>query len=180
MHVLHSVLLCPAASYNISSSLIYNKPQHTTPHHTRFLMAVSRHGINRGESGPMLRASFEETVEVFMNAAVFSQYDVLNGVTENVMLGQLGKLGTGMVDLLVDTSKLINAVDFSEIDQDRDVDQDSRTRNMFESHTPFATPYMATSPGYHLDGMSGQTPIAGSFTPTGGQSPYMNPMYSPG
>ena len=143
-------------------------------------MAVSRHGINRGESGPMLRASFEETVEVFMNAAVFSQYDVLNGVTENVMLGQLGKLGTGMVDLLVDTSKLVNAMDFSELDQDRDLDQDSRSRSLFESHTPFATPYMATSPGYLLDGMSGQTPIAGSFTPIGGQSPYMNPVYSPG
>ena len=145
-----------------------------------FLMAVSRHGINRGESGPMLRASFEETVEVFMNAAVFSQYDVLNGVTENVMLGQLGKLGTGMVDLLVDPSKLINAMDFSELDQERDADVDSRSRSLFESHTPFATPYMASSPGYLLDGMSGQTPIAGSFTPTGGQSPYVTNVYSPG
>ena len=143
-------------------------------------MAVSRHGINRGESGPMLRASFEETVEVFMNAAVFSQYDVLNGVTENVMLGQLGKLGTGMVDLLVDASKLENAIDFSELDQDKELDLDSRSRNLFESQTPFATPYMSASPGYLLDGMSGQTPIAGSFTPTGGQSPYMNPVYSPG
>jgi len=28
------------------------------------LVAVSRHGINRGEQGPLLRASFEETMEV--------------------------------------------------------------------------------------------------------------------
>ena len=79
----------------------------------------------------MLRASFEETVEVkycsimqlsyavvivhpclymymceqyhqvFMNAAAFSQLDKLNGVTENVMLGQLGRFGSGFVDLLL-------------------------------------------------------------------------------
>ena len=146
-----------------------------------FLMAVSRHGINRGESGPMLRASFEETVEVFMNAAVFSQYDVLNGVTENVMLGQLGKLGTGMVDLLVDASKLVNAMDFNELDE-RELDQDPRARSLFESSTPFATPYMSASPGgYLLEGMSSvQTPFSGSFTPQGGQSPYMTAAYSAG
>lgn len=28
------------------------------------LTAVSRHGINKGEQGPLLRASFEETVDV--------------------------------------------------------------------------------------------------------------------
>ena len=112
----------------------------------------------------MLRASFEETVEVFMNAAVFSQYDVLNGVTENVMLGQLGKLGTGMVDLLVDASKLVNTVDFNDVNEERDTDIDPRSRNLFESQTPFSTPYMSASPGYFLDGMSGQTPIAGKCT----------------
>ena len=36
-----------------------------------------------------------------MNAAAFSQLDKLNGVTENVMLGQLGRFGSGFVDLLL-------------------------------------------------------------------------------
>lgn len=36
-----------------------------------------------------------------MNAAAFSQLDTLNGVTENVMLGQLGRFGSGFVDLLL-------------------------------------------------------------------------------
>lgn len=76
-----------------------------------YLMAVSRHGINKGETGPLLRASFEETVEVFMNSAAFSHYDMLTGVTENIMLGQLGRLGTGMVDLLLDYDKLALSID---------------------------------------------------------------------
>ncbi len=56
------------------------------------LMAVSRHGINRGESGPLLRASFEETFEILMQAAMFAQSDMLQGVTENILLGHLAKV----------------------------------------------------------------------------------------
>jgi len=77
-----------------------------------YLMAVSRHGINKSDVGPLLRASFEETVEIFMGAAMYSQYDYLDGVTQNVMLGQLAKVGTGTMDLLVDTEKLKEAIDY--------------------------------------------------------------------
>lgn len=123
-----------------------------------YLMAVSRHGINKGESGPMLRASFEETVEVFMNSAAFSQHDILNGVTENVMLGQLGKLGTGIVDLLVDQEKLKDATDILAEDQ---------AMGMMSKREGEATPYVAitpymSSPGYALGAF---TPSVGSFTP---------------
>ncbi|KAH9118090.1 hypothetical protein AeMF1_008596, partial [Aphanomyces euteiches] len=66
------------------------------------LMAVTRHGINRVDSGPLVRCSFEETVEILMDAAMFSQGDDLAGVTENIMLGQLAQLGTGVMDLILD------------------------------------------------------------------------------
>jgi DNA-directed RNA polymerase II subunit RPB1 len=56
------------------------------------LTAVSRHGINRGEQGPLLRASFEETVGVVNQASLFGEYDDVVGVTENVMLGPSLKL----------------------------------------------------------------------------------------
>ena len=39
------------------------------------LTAVSRHGINRGEQGPLLRASFEETVEVLNQASLFGEFE---------------------------------------------------------------------------------------------------------
>lgn len=52
------------------------------------LMAITRHGINRVDNGPMLRSSFEETVEILMEAAVFAEADNLKGVTDNIMLGQ--------------------------------------------------------------------------------------------
>lgn len=53
------------------------------------LMAITRHGINRVDNGPMLRSSFEETVEILMEAAVFAEADNLKGVTDNIMLGQV-------------------------------------------------------------------------------------------
>jgi DNA-directed RNA polymerase II subunit RPB1 len=42
-----------------------------------------------------MRASFEETIDIFNEAAVFNEVDKLNGVTENIMLGKLTKMGTG-------------------------------------------------------------------------------------
>jgi hypothetical protein len=55
-------------------------------------MAITRHGINRVDNGPMLRSSFEETVEILMEAAIFAESDNLKGVTDNIMLGQLAQV----------------------------------------------------------------------------------------
>lgn len=145
-----------------------------------YLMAVSRHGINKGESGPMLRASFEETVEVFMNSAIFSHYDVFNGVTENVMLGQLGRLGTGIVDLLLDHSKLDKAIDVITNNDDNNKFSDElmeTTDKYFKDNaesTPFqsSTPYMSNSSLSPSWSMGGATPMIGAFTPAG-TTPYV-------
>ena len=56
------------------------------------LMAITRHGINRADSGPLLRCSFEETVEILMEAAMYGRSDDMNGVTQNIMLGQMAKV----------------------------------------------------------------------------------------
>lgn len=58
-----------------------------------YLMAINRHGINRVDAGPMLRCSFEETFEILMEAAMFGRSDTMNGVTQNIMCGQLAKIG---------------------------------------------------------------------------------------
>lgn len=73
------------------------------------LMAINRHGINRVSAGPMLRASFEESVEILFEAALFGRSDTMNGVTENIMTGQLSRIGTGVVDVILDTNKLADA-----------------------------------------------------------------------
>jgi DNA-directed RNA polymerase II subunit RPB1 len=75
------------------------------------LMAINRHGINRTSANPLLRCSFEETFEILMEAGLYGRADTLNGVTENIMCGQLSRIGTGCVDLILDQEKLKDAIE---------------------------------------------------------------------
>lgn len=59
------------------------------------LMAITRHGINRQDTGALMRCSFEETVDVLMDAAAHAENDPMRGVSENIIMGQLPKMGTG-------------------------------------------------------------------------------------
>ncbi|KAK7274223.1 hypothetical protein RIF29_15304 [Crotalaria pallida] len=73
------------------------------------LMAITRHGINRNDTGPMMRCSFEETVDILLDAAVYAETDYLRGVSENIMLGQLAPVGTGECALYLNDKMLNNA-----------------------------------------------------------------------
>ena len=39
------------------------------------LMAITRHGINRSEAGPLAQCSFEETVDILLRAAMYAEKD---------------------------------------------------------------------------------------------------------
>ncbi|GME52852.1 RNA polymerase II heptapeptide repeat eukaryotic [Neofusicoccum parvum] len=70
------------------------------------IMAVTRHGINRADTGALMRCSFEETVEILLDAAACGELDDCRGVSENIMLGQLAPAGTGEMDVMVDKNML--------------------------------------------------------------------------
>jgi DNA-directed RNA polymerase II subunit RPB1 len=70
------------------------------------LMAVTRHGINRADTGALMRCSFEETVEILLDAAATGELDDCRGISENVMLGQLAPMGTGEFGVLLDPKML--------------------------------------------------------------------------
>jgi len=69
--------------------------------HRGNLMSIDRHGINRGDVGPLAKSSFEETTDMLVNASVFSEFDRINGVSANIMLGQLPPCGTGDSEILL-------------------------------------------------------------------------------
>lgn len=70
------------------------------------LMAITRHGINRADTGALMRCSFEETVEILLEAGSAAELDDCRGISENVMLGQMAPLGTGAFDVMVDDKML--------------------------------------------------------------------------
>jgi len=64
-----------------------------------FVMPLSRHGINRMDNSPLVRCSFEETIDVLFDAAMHAQRDNSEGITQNIMTGQTSFVGTGMFDV---------------------------------------------------------------------------------
>ncbi|AKG91636.1 DNA-directed RNA polymerase, subunit A'' [Geoglobus ahangari] len=65
------------------------------------LKQIGRHGIAGEKQSILARAAFEMTVNNLLDAAVRGEVDRLNGITENIIVGQPIKLGTGDVELRV-------------------------------------------------------------------------------
>jgi len=61
---------------------------------------IGRHGIAGEKESVLSRAAFEVTVNHLLDAAVANETDILEGVTENVIVGQPIQLGTGDVKLI--------------------------------------------------------------------------------
>jgi DNA-directed RNA polymerase subunit A" len=61
---------------------------------------IGRHGIAGEKESVLSRAAFEVTVNHLLDAAVANETDILQGVTENVIVGQPIQLGTGDVKLI--------------------------------------------------------------------------------
>lgn len=74
------------------------------------IMAITRHGINRADTGALMRCSFEETVEILMEAAAIGERDHCTGVAESVLLGALAPMGTGCFDVALDLEMLKDVV----------------------------------------------------------------------
>lgn len=61
---------------------------------------IGRHGLAGKKASVLSRAAFEVTMDTLLDAAIHGETDRLKGVTENVIVGQPIKLGTGSVELV--------------------------------------------------------------------------------
>jgi DNA-directed RNA polymerase II subunit RPB1 len=66
------------------------------------LFSMNRHGINQDNIGPIAKASFEETTEMFLKAARHGELDKMRGVSSNIMCGQEGQYGTNSFQVFLD------------------------------------------------------------------------------
>jgi DNA-directed RNA polymerase subunit A' len=64
---------------------------------------IGRHGISGKKASVLARAAFEITVPNIVEAAIKGESDPLEGVTENVIVGQSIPIGTGLVELYMST-----------------------------------------------------------------------------
>lgn len=70
------------------------------------MVSIFRHGINNDDIGPIAKASFEETPEMFLKAARHGELDSMRGVSANVMCGQDGYFGTSAFSCVLDTDAM--------------------------------------------------------------------------
>ena len=96
-----------------------------------FFMSIDRHGINnRGELGPLAKASFEQSTDMLIKAGIFSERDRINGVSANIMLGQVAPCGTGDCTVLMDNDRLATL--------GKPVSLDDRPRGRVQAQPPLA------------------------------------------
>ena len=67
--------------------------------------AIGRHGVSGEKSSVLARAAFEITVNHLLRAARRGEVDDLDGVAENIIVGQPIKVGTGAIKLVMPALK---------------------------------------------------------------------------
>jgi DNA-directed RNA polymerase II subunit RPB1 len=72
------------------------------------MISIFRHGINNDDIGPIAKASFEETPEMFLKAARHAELDTMRGISANVMCGQEGLFGTAAFQVVLDINEMMN------------------------------------------------------------------------
>ena len=70
------------------------------------MISIFRHGINSDNIGPIAKASFEETPEMFMKAARHGELDTMRGVSANIMCGQEGYFGTSAFQVILNIEEM--------------------------------------------------------------------------
>ena len=71
--------------------------------------SIDRHGINKLDTDPLSRASFEMPIEQLIKAAVHNEVDTMRSVSSRIMAGRVFGGGTGACDLLLDTDLVMNS-----------------------------------------------------------------------
>ena len=89
------------------------------------MISIFRHGINSDDIGPLAKASFEETPEMFLKAARHAELDPMRGISANVMCGQEGYYGTSAFQVLVNIDEMMKqeSVEYRHTDVNEEIDE---------------------------------------------------------
>jgi len=99
------------------------------------IISVFRHGINNDDIGPIAKASFEETNEMFIKASKHAELDIMKGVSACIMCGQEGYYGTSSFQLVLDMDKMLNLEEtarYTEEKNEEDIDRLLNTSDKIE------------------------------------------------
>lgn len=70
------------------------------------ISSITRYTLKNDDSGPMGKASFEETMDNFLNAAIQGEHEPTNGISASIICGKQALIGTGMTNVVIDIPHL--------------------------------------------------------------------------
>lgn len=73
--------------------------------HTGTIQSIGRHGISGSKSSVFARAAFEVTVNQLLDAGLYGEQELLRGIPENVIIGQVIPIGTGRTNIMFDLDR---------------------------------------------------------------------------
>jgi DNA-directed RNA polymerase II subunit RPB1 len=68
------------------------------------MISINRYGLNKLDSDPLSKASFEQTMSELLTAAVHQEDDHIRSVSSRIMCGRTVRGGTGIVTVIPDVS----------------------------------------------------------------------------
>ena len=104
------------------------------------MISIFRHGINNDNIGPIAKASFEETPEMFLKAARHAELDTFRGVSANVMCGQEGYYGTSAFQVVLDLEEMAKLTEaYAPQEEENAEDIEKMFGKLESSDTPCST-----------------------------------------
>lgn len=77
--------------------------------HSGDIISMDRFGLAKIDIDPIARASFEKTMDHFINAALFNEKDTMKSISSRIAIGRVISGGTGIFELSLNTKKLENS-----------------------------------------------------------------------
>jgi DNA-directed RNA polymerase II subunit RPB1 len=156
------------------------------------LMGMNRHGLNKlSGTGPLVKSTFEQTVDIFFESAAFGEHNPINSVSDNIMCGQRIPHGTGKPAMVIDPKYLEN-IRKKKAEKGKSEKRFKVARTYYSdyltgptlpypespTYTPSSPSYTPTSPSY-VPKSPTYTPSSPSYTPTSPSYVPKSPTYTP-
>ena len=119
------------------------------------IMPITRHGVNKTNTGPLMKCSFEETMDILTDAGMYSEVDHLAGVTENIIMGKLAPIGSGATDIM-----------FNDVNEYDEYDGDDGDDNVYRPDSP------GTSDGQYTEAYYGESECTDAYYGDGEENEY--------
>ncbi|KAF7696557.1 DNA-directed RNA polymerase II subunit RPB1 [Cucumispora dikerogammari] len=147
------------------------------------LRGITRHGTNKRKSiklvdgqkytlnSALKRSSFEQTVDILMEAGASNERSLINSVTDCIMVGKLVPMGTGACEVELDFNMLSSAGETFSGVYNKEIEDMQQNNNLFEDFD--------IGPGWNPDSPECYTQMSGDIYATNRHtSNYGSPLYS--